>query len=276
MKTIFDIYAIDECGLNAGAPANTLGMGNPMIPGDGDACKLGAAGSEPLSGKCKKSKKKISEEPKIKESILDNVDDQMRQGDEFAKLAPIVEWWKKQRSYQRNKTSDADELLIYERIRIENKALIIDCKNDKYTVLDAFFVKDQLPLGINTIKVYNSSGKFFVYALSEDISFVDFEIYTDEGRTYGDIFIHGGRLRSLDLGNIICCKFTIDAAKSESMLIGKNSEIIEYDLSMCHLLENFYGSFMGASNIIIPRKVLKYYLCQQGFMSWGADIDIRN
>ena len=92
MKNIIDIYNIDECGLNAGAPANTLGMGNPMVPGDGEVCKLGTAGTEPLTGKCKKSKKKIYEEPKVKESILDDIDVQIQQGDKFAKLAPIVEW----------------------------------------------------------------------------------------------------------------------------------------------------------------------------------------
>lgn len=276
MKNIIDIYHIDECGLNAGVPANTLGMGNPMTPGDGGACQLGTAGSEPLTGKCKKSKKKISEEPKVKESILDNIDDQMRQGDEFAKLAPIVEWWKTQRACQRNKTSNEAEKFLYNRLRIENKVLIIDCKDAKDTVLDGFFVKDQLPLGINTVKVYNCKSKFYVYALSEDISFVDFEIYTDEGRTYGDIFIHGGRLTSLDLGNIVCSKLNANAPKSESMLIGKNSQVIEYDLSLCYNLERFYGSFMGASNITIPRQVLKHYLCQQGFMSWGADINLRN
>ena len=276
MKSIIDIYNIDECGLNAGAPANTLGMGNPMVPGDGDACKLGTAGSEPLTDKCKKSKKKISEEPKVKESILDDIDDQMRQGDEFAKLAPIVEWWKTQRAYQRNKTSDEAEKFLYNRLRIENKSLIIDCKDAQNTVLDGFFVKDQLPLGINTIKVYNCRGKFFVYALSEDISFVDFEIYNDEGRTYADIFIFGAKLRSLDLGNIICSKFTINASLIESLLLGKNSQIIEYELSMCNKLERFYGNFIGAANIIIPKNVLKYYLCQQGFMSWGAEIKIRH
>lgn len=276
MKSIIDIYNIDECGLNAGAPANTIGMGNPMVPGDGGACKLGTAGSEPLTGKCKKSKKKISEEPKVKESILDDIDIQMRQGDEFAKLSPIIEWWKKQRSYQRNRTSIEAEKFLYNRLRIENKSLIIDCKDAQNTVLDGFFIKDSLPLGINTVKVYNSPGKFFVYALSEDISFVDFEIYSDEGRTYSDIFIHGAKLRSLDLGNIICSKFTINASQIESLLIGKNSEIIEYDLSMCNKLELFYGNFMGAANITIPKNVLKYYLCQQGFMSWGAEINIRH
>jgi hypothetical protein len=276
MKSIIDIYNIEECGLNAGTPANTLGMGNPMVPGDGGACKLGTAGSEPLTGKCKKSKKKISEEPKVKESILDDIDDQMRQGDEFVKLAPIVEWWKTQRSHQRNRTSDEAEKFLYSRLRIENKSLIIDCKDAQNTVLDGFFIKDNLPLGINTVKVYNCRGKFYIYALSEDISFVNFEIYADEGRSYGDIFIHAGKLTSLDLGNIICNTFNINAIQIESLLIGKNSQVIEYDLGYCKKLERFYGSFMCASDITIPKKLLKYYLCQQGFMSWGSEINIRH
>lgn len=211
----------------------------------------------------------------LKESILDDIDVQMRKGDEFAKLSPIVEWWKKQRSYQRNRTSDEAEKFLYNRLRIENKALIIDCKDAQNTVLDGFFIKDNLPLGINTIKVYNCRSKFFVYALSEDISFVNFEVYSDEGKTYGEFFMHGGKLHSLDLGNIICNEFTLNASQIESLLIGKNSQVIEYKLSLCYNLERFYGSFMGAANIIIPKKLLKYYLCNQGFMSWGADIDIR-
>lgn len=210
----------------------------------------------------------------LKESLLDDIETTYNDG---GKTLQLVEWWKTQRAYQRNKTTAEAEKFIYERLRIENKTLIIDCKDAKDTVLDGFFIKDNLPLGINTVKVYNCKSKFYVYALSEDISFVDFEIYTDEGRTYGDIFIHGGiKLSSLDLGNIICCKFTINFPKIESLLIGKNSQIIEYDLSMCHQLERFYGNFGGATNITIPRKVLRYYLCQQGFMSWGADINIKN
>lgn len=209
----------------------------------------------------------------LKESLLDDIETTYNEG---GKILQLVEWWKTQRSYQRNKTSDESEKFIADRLRIENKALIIDCKDAKNTVLDGFFIKDSLPLGINTVKVYNCPGVFYVYALSEDISFVDFEIYTDEGRTYGDIFIHGGKLHSLDLGNIICSKFTINASLIESLLIGKNSEIIEYELSMCHKLERFYGNFMGASDISIPKKVLKHYLCQQGFMSWGAEINIRH
>lgn len=209
----------------------------------------------------------------LKESLLDDIETTYNDG---GKILQLVEWWKTQRAYQRNKTTAEAEKFIYERLKIENKTLIIDCKDAKDTVLDGFFIKDNLPLGINTIKVYNCRNKFFVYALSEDISFVDFEIYTDEGRTYGDVFVHGVKLQSLDLGNIVCCKLKIHAQKIKSLLIGKNSQVIEYDLQMCYDLERFYGNFMGASDITIPKRVLKNYLCQEGFMSWGAELNIKN
>ena len=209
----------------------------------------------------------------LKESLLDDIETTY---DDGGKILQLIEWWKKQRSYQRIKTNDETEKFLYNRLRIENKILIIDCKDAKDTVLDGLFVKECLPLGINTIKVYNCKSSFYVYALSEDISFVDFEIYTDEGRTYGDIFIYGAKLQSLYLGNIVCCKFKIHSQKIKSLLIGKNSQVIEYDLKMCYDLERFYGTFMGASDITIPKQVLRNYLCQQGFMSWGAEINIKN
>ena len=209
----------------------------------------------------------------LKESLLDDIETTYKDG---GKLLQVVEWWKAQRVHARIKTSAEAEAFIADRIRIENKALIIDCKDAKDTVLDGLFVKDSLPFGINTIKVYNCKSNFYVYAHSEDISFVDFEIYTDEGRTYGDIYVHGGKLQSLDLGNIVCCKLKIHAQKIKALLIGKNSEVIEYDLQMCYDLERFYGNFMGASDITIPKQALKNYLCQQGFMSWGAELNIKN
>ena len=209
----------------------------------------------------------------LKESLLDDIETTYKDG---GKLLQVVEWWKAQRVHARIKTSAEAEAFITDRIRIENKALIIDCKDAKDTVLNGLFIKDSLPLGINTIKVYNCKCIFYVYAQSEDISFVDFEVYTDEGRTYGDVFVHGVKLQSLDLGNIVCCKLKIHAQKIKSLLIGKNSQVIEYDLQMCYDLERFYGNFMGASDITIPKQVLKNYLCQEGFMSWGAELNIKN
>ena len=83
MKDLFDIYT-NECdgGLNA-TPLNTIGMGNPTPPTDGQM------GSEPMCGKCKKEKSKkknkIHTEPEIKEGLLGDMEDNLTAGDNLVK-----------------------------------------------------------------------------------------------------------------------------------------------------------------------------------------------
>jgi mRNA-degrading endonuclease RelE of RelBE toxin-antitoxin system len=77
MKYIFELY--NECdGSICSTPANTLGMGNPMLPGEN-----GEVGSEPICAKCKKEKvkkKKSSEDSKIKEGLLSDMEDNLKIG----------------------------------------------------------------------------------------------------------------------------------------------------------------------------------------------------
>ena len=78
MKNIIDFY---ECGLNAGTPANTLGMGNPMPATDT------TLGSEPLipAKKCKNTKCK---KEKIDEaSLLGDIEDTIQAGDDVVEFA---------------------------------------------------------------------------------------------------------------------------------------------------------------------------------------------
>ena len=113
MKNIFDIY--NEC--NAALyvnPSNTVGMGNPM-PATDTNC-----GSEPLC-KCKKEKTKkrnklknisdIFEEPKVSESILGDLEDNLKAGDEMAKNYTLAE---KELDYLRNLCSDISNWNGYE------------------------------------------------------------------------------------------------------------------------------------------------------------------
>lgn len=60
MKDLYDIY---EDGVMAATPGNTMGMGNPTPPTDGEV------GSEPMcgKGKCKKEKKKKKVEEFLKD-----------------------------------------------------------------------------------------------------------------------------------------------------------------------------------------------------------------
>lgn len=80
MKSIIDY--IQECGEGCATPANTMGMGNPMVPGVAAAPgQLGSPGSEPINGKSKPKREKKYK--KVQEGILnqdfdDRVNDDMK------------------------------------------------------------------------------------------------------------------------------------------------------------------------------------------------------
>ena len=80
MKNLIDY--IEECGEGCATPGNTLGMGNPMIPGEpGSPGIPGEPGTEPIGSIGSKQEKKETskrKKKKITESILDdNVGDKM-------------------------------------------------------------------------------------------------------------------------------------------------------------------------------------------------------
>jgi hypothetical protein len=272
---IIDIYDIMECGTTAATPATTVGMGNPMTPGDGGACKLGAAGSEPLTGKCKKSKKKTYEEPSIKEGILSNMEDTITAGDD---LMEIVKWWAEQFGYGQYELDDSEIKLLSSRLSIENKnTLVVDCKDIRLNIIDEFYIKDKLPKNINNIKVINCNKTAFnILTNVEDLSNISFEVYRDNGKIFASIVlkmkIKAGK--TLKLGKLTCDNLTIDAPGIETLFIDKETTVLEYNLGTCGKLTDLYGNFGGATQIRIPKKMLKYYLCSQGYMSWGAEITI--
>lgn len=87
MKSIIDY--IQECGEGCSTPANTMGMGNPMVPGTpGAPGHPGTPGSEPMTGKAKREKKRKN----IQEGIL-NQDFDSRVNDDMK--AAIINWVEK-------------------------------------------------------------------------------------------------------------------------------------------------------------------------------------
>lgn len=276
MKNIYDIYSIEECcNATCSNPGNTVGMGNPMVPGDGGACKLGTAGSEPLTGKCKKTKKKISEEPSIKEGILSGMDDALHKGDTWSE---VIEWWAKQFGYEQYELDDSEINMLSSRLSIEDKnTLVVDCKDIRLNIIDEFYIKDRLPKNITNIKVINCNKTAFnILTGIEDLSNINFEVYHDNGKSFASIVlkmkVKAGK--TLKLGKLTCDNLTIDAPGIESLFIDRESTVLEYNLGTCRKLTDFYGSFGGATQIGIPKKMLQYYLCSQGYMSWGAEITV--
>lgn len=276
MKTIFDIYDIEECCNAACAnPGNTVGMGNPMPPGEGQV------GSEPMTGKCKKEKskkRKCSEpwtEPVVKEGILDNIEDTLAAGSETMEF---IEWYVDNQLVEHKKL-DRDIMIknYINVISVNNGVATINIKNDKESFADEMVIKNPIPNNIHTIKVYNCLAVFHVLAYIADISDIDFEIYKDEGRTYASLWCSWHRSVSgeVSVGNIVCDAFRVlTPLKVESLIMGKDSVILEFDVSRTALTK-FFGPLHSADEITFNKNLVKHTLQQAGVIPWGCKFNIK-
>ena len=276
MKNIFDIYNVKECCNAACAnPGNTVGMGNPMPPGEEQV------GSEPMTGKCKKEKskkRKCSEpwtEPVVKEGILNNIEDTLATGSETMEF---IEWYVDNQLVE-HKKFDRDTMIknYINVISVNNGVATINIKGDEEGFADEMVIKTPIPNSIRTIKVYNCSTVFHVLTYVADISDVDFEIYKDEGRTYSSLWCSWHRSVSdeVSVGNIVCDAFRVlTPLKVESLIIGKDSVILEFDASRTTLTK-FFGPLHSADVITFSKDLVKHTLQQAGIIPWGCKFNIK-
>ena len=276
MKNIFDIYDIDEsCDAICSTPANTIGMGNPMPPGEGQV------GSEPMVGKCKKEKskkKKCSEpwtEPVVKEGILDNIENTLTSGSETMEF---IEWYVDNQLVEHKKL-DRDTMIknYINVISVNNGVATINIKNDKESFADEMVIKKPIPNNIHTIKVYNCLAVFHLLTYIADISDIDFEIYKDEDRTYSSLWCSWHRSVSgeVSVGNIVCDAFRVmTPLKVETLTMGKDSVILEFDTSRTTLTK-FFGPLHSADVITFSKDLVKHTLQQAGIIPWGCKFNIK-
>lgn len=267
MKDLYDIYNEECCA----TPGNTMGMGNPMLP------TAEEPGTEPLTptAKTKTEKKQKRKKDTVKEGILDDIDTSIGNGD---KLVSIIEWYKTQREHAREHTDDADVKLLMESLSFEGKdTLVIDCKGILNEVVDEFYIKDNLPNGIKNVKVINSKGTCFkVYSFTTDLSNINFSVFEDNARMYGDIIFHA-KIRAgkdLKIGDLLCCKFTVNAHAIETLTIGNNSVVLELHVGRCPKLNEIYGHIRDAQDVTVCHNFIRYQLAASGKFAWGTDLKI--
>lgn len=268
MKNIFDVY--NEC--DGATPANTMGMGNPMLP------TAEEPGTEPLTptAKTKTEKKQKRKKDTVKEGILDDIDTTIGNGD---KLVSIIEWYKKQREYAHANIDDDDVKDLWECLSFEGKdTLVIDCKGLINEITDAFYIKDNLPNGIKNVKVINAEVTVFkVYSFTTDLSNINFSVFEDNGRTYGNIIFHV-KIRAgkeLKIGDLLCCEFTVNAPAIETLTIGNNSVVLELHVGRCPKLNEIYGHIRDAQDVTVCHNFIKYQLAALGKLSWGINLHIK-
>jgi hypothetical protein len=273
MRTLYDIYNEECCA----TPGNTMGMGNPMLP---TAEEPGTEPPEPLTPtaktKTEKKQKRKKDKDAVKEGILDDIDTSIGNGD---KLVSIVEWYKTQRGYAREDTDDNDIKLLMERLSFEGKdTLVIDCKGLVNEIVDEFYIKDNLPNGIKHIKVINSKGTTFkVYSFTTDLSNINFSVFEDDSRIYGDIIFHA-KIRAgkdLKIGDLLCCKFTVNAPAIETLTIGNNSVVLDLHVGRCPKLGEIYGHIRDAIDATVCKNFVRYQLAASGKFPWGINLYIK-
>jgi hypothetical protein len=167
-----------------------------------------------------------------------------------------------------------------ERLSFEGKdTLVIDCKGIINEVVDEFYIKDNLPNGIKKVKVINSKGTCFkVYSFTTDLSNINFSVFEDNGRMYGDIIFHA-KIRAgkdLKIGDLLCCGFNVNAPAIETLTIGNNSVALEIHLGSCPKLNELYGPTRDAQDYTVCKNFIRYQLAASGKFAWGATMNISN
>lgn len=138
----------------------------------------------------------------------------------------------------------------------------------------------KLPKYIKTIKIYNFRyGDYQLSCYTNDISKLNIEVYSDDGKSYGDlvcIFWNKLKNKNVKLGQITCSKFRLGtySSKIESIMLAKDSIMIEVDLSENENLTDIYGRFEHAMSVKFPRQVVARQLASTGIIPHGCELRI--
>ena len=267
MTNIYDIYNEECCA----TPANTMGMGNPMLP------TAEEPGTELLTATAKKQSKKQRKNKVVKEGILGKTDDVLKQGDDITKLMQFVDWYidNQSKEYKRLAKDNLRELYMT-LMRFEDKnTVVIDLANDNSSFGDIFVIKDAIPGNVKTIKVYNCKYNFNIQSYIGDLSNIDIEVYRDNGKSFGNVVAAfkskaGEHIR---FGKLICSGFEL-RCWAETLTISNDSVILSLDTSASSYLTNIYGKLSNVDDALLNHKLVKTQLCQAGFLPWGCKLTV--
>ena len=297
MVAIYDIYTNigDEKFYEneiAATPANTMVMGNPM------PATNNSTGSEPLvpAKKCKKAKcKKEKIDNKLDESsILGDIEDTIQVGDDVVEFA---RWLLNSVIYGFELTGAKCHTADIEDVLSKMSTCILSPSKGVYVIdtnrmFDAGMSENwdrlhitekslkELPKKVKTIKIYNFKyGQYQLSCYTHDISKINIEVYSDEGRSYGNLqvtFWSKIKNKNVKLGKITCSNFKVGtySSKIESILLAKDSIMIEIDLSENENLTDIYGRFDNAISVKLPRQVVARQLANMGFIPHGCELRI--
>ena len=275
MKNLYDIYAIEDCGIGA-TPSNTIGIGNPMPASDGQL------GSEPLmpTAKTKTEKKQKHKSKDVKEGILDDMEVSMKAGDD---LVEFVDWYATNLLvyYKRLDKSDLMANLL-NMISFENKdTVVIDVSKDKSDSSSSMIIKNpNIPGKVKTLKYINAnktkaSTNMYILSYVGNLANINIEVYRDNGKSFGDLTIKvdksGGQ--HIMLGKLTCDCLDVECW-GDSLSINNDSIILELKLQHAYNLTNLYTKLHNVTKASVPKTLIQRQLCEAGIWPWGIKLDI--
>lgn len=277
MKNLYDIYE-DGVGAIASTPANTVGMGNPMLP------TAEEPGTEPfVTAKCKKDKKKCK---KIKEGILDNIDNTINNLDNYdLAVLNFIDYLIVNKNSKYIKWEDDELKKFYlQKISSDKKGtIIIDYTNKNFWEASALsYIPITKDIPVNNIKIINcGKDTIVVKPFIADISKFNIEIYAykDKKINSGNITIscEDSRFESIKLCTFKCNEVKLFGSSIKQVEINKNTSSFDcntFELDYCPNLEEIKGSILNITNIVLPAKYVKKCLCKAGIISNDSKLKI--
>ena len=289
-KSIASLIDFYECGLNA-TQANTMGVGNPMPAIEN------TPGSEPLvpAKKCKKVKCK---KEKIDEaSILGDIEDTLKTGDDIANaIFDLANHLADCAKHYESTSYTEDEILELTNYAINNKAISIgkpgeiiydsngfDNIKDRKTsifVRELFYNFDAVVINPKTFPKSIKKITFKNFSIECDI-----DLYGDNDISNLDITVEGAALRVtvkesnniVKLGKVTCEEFImsdnhIKNIKPVGVSFKSGSSIKNIDLGDCTCIESIIGSKLGTSYFSLNKNIVRHNLIKSGLANSKAKI----
>jgi hypothetical protein len=288
MKNLIDFY---ECEINAATPANTTGMGNPMMPTDTEC------GSEPLDT-CKKDKKKKCKKC-VKEGLLSGQDATLKDGDNIACILDYVSILAKSKRLERYDENDIKDVVNYctkYNALVCNKPGEIVCD---YSNLEKGGRDDRKSFAMAYSLAFASSGiEIDTNLLSKSIKKITFKnfdpeiclcLYGNNDLSSVDIEFPEGELTIIPMadagiikfGKVNCNALNVRDHRSreiypEGISLKTGSKIQTLDLSRCERLGSLIGKKLDIGSLTLHQNFVGYAVRNSGFVNqrtavWAAN-----
>lgn len=261
MKDLYDIY---EDGAIAATPGNTMGMGNPTPPTDGEV------GSEPMcgKGKCKKEKRK----KKVEESLLDKTSDKVKN---FSLKSMVAHWFAENQKINNQRKID-EVVAIYETQLIDNGDGTFDIDTSLNThkgwSLDLFNIpKEGIPEWLKIRNVKADFSKVDITSWTGDLHNLNWRFLN--GRTVdADVDIRFWTKDRIVLGPIRCAGLQVYSSQSKHLDIHSGAVVNECELKYCQNLKYVSGIPKGCVSVSLPDLVIEEFLKDNGLIPLSSKL----